>query len=121
MIDPNGGFYSSMDADSEGVEGKYYVWTKSEIKKILSEKDAKIFCQYYDITDGGNWEGTSIPHLILKKDSICNILKISEEELTNSLEKSRQIVKQHRSSRIPPGTDDKIIVSWNGLMISALA
>ena len=121
MIDPNGGFYSSMDADSEGVEGKYYVWTKSEIRKILPEKDAKIFCQYYDITDGGNWEGTSIPHLILKKDSICNILKISEEELTNSLEKSRQIVKQHRSSRIPPGTDDKIIVSWNGLMISALA
>jgi len=57
----------------------------------------------------------------LKKDSICNILKISEEELTTSLEKSRQIVKQHRSSRIPPGTDDKIIVSWNGLMISALA
>ncbi|MCS5644551.1 MAG: thioredoxin domain-containing protein [Candidatus Marinimicrobia bacterium] len=121
MIDPNGGFYSSMDADSEGVEGKYYVWTKSEIKKILPEKEAKIFCQYYDITDGGNWEGTSIPHLILKKDSICNILKISEKELTTSLEKSRQIVKQHRSSRIPPGTDDKIIVSWNGLMISALA
>jgi len=121
MTDPNGGFYSSMDADSEGVEGKYYVWTKSEIKKILPEKDAKIFCQYYDITDGGNWEGTSIPHLILKKDSICNILKISEEELTTSLKKSRQIVKKHRSSRIPPGTDDKVIVSWNGLMISALA
>ena len=73
MIDPNGGFYSSMDADSEGVEGKYYVWTKSEIKNILPEKDAKIFCQCYDITDGGNWEGTSIPHLILKKDSICNL------------------------------------------------
>ena len=121
MIDEAGGFYSSMDADSEGVEGKYYVWTKSEISGILSNKDADIFCQYYDITDGGNWEGNSIPHLILEKKSLCNLLKITKSELESSLEKSRLILKEYRKSRIPPGTDDKIIVSWNGLMISSLA
>ena len=121
MIDEAGGFYSSMDADSEGVEGKYYVWTKSEICGILSNKDADIFCQYYDITDGGNWEGNSIPHLILEKKSLCNLLKITKSELESSLEKSRLILKEYRKSRIPPGTDDKIIVSWNGLMISSLA
>ena len=121
MIDEAGGLYSSMDADSEDIEGKYYVWTQSEIRKILSKKDAYIFCQYYDITDGGNWEGNSIPHLILEKNSLCNLLKISRSELESSLEKSRLILKKYRKSRIAPGTDDKIIVSWNGLMISSLA
>ena len=121
MIDDAGGLYSSMDADSEGIEGKYYVWTQSEIREILSKKDADIFCQYYDITDGGNWEGNSIPHLILEMNSLCNLLKISRQELESSIEKSRLILKKHRKSRIAPGTDDKIIVSWNGLMISSLA
>ena len=69
MIDENGGFYSSMDADSEGVEGKYYVWKPEEIEAVLSETDAKIFNQYYDISKTGNWEGNSIPNIIMKKSS----------------------------------------------------
>jgi len=121
MIDENGGFYSSMDADSEGVEGKYYVWKPEEIEDVLSETDAKIFNQYYDISKTGNWEGNSIPNIIMKKSSLSTLLKIPENEISSSLEKSRLAIKEHRKSRIAPGTDDKIIVSWNGLMISSLA
>ena len=121
MIDVNGGFYSSMDADSEGVEGKYYVWKPEEINEILSEKDAKIFNQYFDISQNGNWEGNSIPNIIMKKSSLATLLEIPKSEIESSLESSRLKIKEHRKSRIAPGTDDKIIVSWNGLMISSLA
>ena len=121
MIDSKGGFYSSMDADSEGVEGKYYVWKRSQIEKILGKEDADIFAQYFDITEEGNWEGNSIPRIIMKKSSLSNFLKIPEDKMNESLSKSRIKVKEHRTSRIPPGTDDKVIVSWNGLMISSLA
>ena len=121
MIDQDGGFYSSMDADSEGVEGKYYVWKQSEIREILAKKDADIFNQYFDITEEGNWEGNSIPRIIMKKSSLSNFLKIPENEMLESLASSRLKVKEHRASRIPPGTDDKVIVSWNALMISSLA
>jgi uncharacterized protein YyaL (SSP411 family) len=121
MIDQDGGFYSSMDADSEGIEGKYYVWKQSEIGEILTKEDADIFNQYFDITEEGNWEGNSIPRIIMKKLSLSKFLKISENEMVESLERSRLKVKEHRNSRIPPGTDDKIIVSWNALMISSLA
>lgn len=121
MIDSKGGFYSSMDADSEGVEGKYYVWKRSEIENILGKEGADIFAQYYDITEEGNWEGNSIPRIIMKKSSLSNYLKIPEDKMNESLSNSRIKVKEHRNSRIPPGTDDKVIVSWNGLMISSLA
>ena len=121
MIDPEGGFYSSMDADSEGVEGNYYVWKRSEIEDILGKEDADIFAQYFDITEEGNWEGNSIPRIIMKKSSLSNFLKIPKDDMNESLSNSRIKVKQHRASRIPPGTDDKVIVSWNGLMISSLA
>ena len=121
MIDQDGGFYSSMDADSEGVEGKYYVWKRSEIEEILGKEDANVFAQYFDITEEGNWEGNSIPRIIMQKSSLSNLLKISEEKLSDSLSTSRTKVKKSRASRIPPGTDDKVIVSWNGLMISSLA
>ena len=121
MIDQDGGFYSSMDADSEGVEGKYYVWKRSEIEEILGKEDANVFAQYFDITEEGNWEGNSIPRIIMQKSSLSNLLKISEDILSDSLSISRTKVKKFRASRIPPGTDDKVIVSWNGLMISSLA
>jgi hypothetical protein len=121
MIDQDGGFYSSMDADSEGVEGKYYVWKQSEIKEVLTKEESDIFSQYFDITEEGNWEGNSIPHIVMKKSSLSNLLKIREEDIIESLERSRIKMKEHRASRIPPGTDDKIIVSWNALMISSLA
>ena len=79
------------------------------------------FAQYFDITEEGNWEGNSIPRIIMQKSSLSNLLKISEDKLSESLSNSRTKVKKYRASRIPPGTDDKVIVSWNGLMISSLA
>ena len=120
MTSNNGGFFSAYDADSEGVEGKYYVWKKSEIKEILGD-DAELFCLYYDVTDGGNWEGNSILcnninisavafHFGISEDKIREILVICSEKLLNV-----------RLKRIAPGLDDKILTSWNSLMITAFA
>ena len=120
MTSSEGGFYSAYDADSEGVEGKFYVWKKSEIKKILGN-DADIFCLYYDVTDGGNWEGNNI---------LCNNLNIStvafnfgksEQEIHDILNSCAEKLLKVRSTRVPPGLDDKILVSWNSLMITAFA
>ncbi len=120
MTSHEGGFYSAQDADSEGEEGKYYVWKKSEIKEILG-KDAELFCLYYDVTDGGNWEGNSI---------LCNNISLSNTafQIGISLEKARDIIEscskkllQVRTKRIPPGLDDKTLTSWNALMITAFA
>lgn len=117
MTSPEGGFYCAEDADSEGVEGKFYVWTPSEIKVILSEEEAKAFCRLYDITENGNFEGKSIPNLIksgLEENAL--LLKILQDT-----KDSRQKVFSAREKRVHPHKDDKILTSWNGLMIAALA
>ncbi|QLH11313.1 thioredoxin domain-containing protein [Nitrosarchaeum sp. AC2] len=120
MTSKEGGFYSAYDADSEGVEGKFYVWKKSEIKEILGD-DAEIFCLYYDVTDGGNWEGNSI---------LCNNINISavafhfgmpEEKIKEILVRCSEKLLNVRSKRVPPGLDDKVLTSWNALMITAFA
>ena len=120
MTSSEGGFYSAYDADSEGVEGKFYVWTKSEIKEILGD-DAEIFCLYYDVTDGGNWEGNSI---------LCNNINISavsfhfsmpEEKIKEILIRCSEKLLNIRSKRVTPGLDDKVLTSWNALMITAFA
>jgi uncharacterized protein YyaL (SSP411 family) len=120
MTLPEGGFYSAYDADSEGIEGKFYVWKKSEIKEILGS-DADLFCLYYDVTDGGNWEGNNI---------LCNNLNIStvafnfgttEEKVQDILKSCSEKLLKVRSMRTRPGLDDKILVSWNSLMITAFA
>ncbi|WP_420545886.1 thioredoxin domain-containing protein [Nitrosopumilus sp.] len=121
MTSPQGGFYSAYDADSEGVEGKYYVWTKSEIKEILGSKDADVFCLYYDVTDGGNWEGNNILCNNLNISTVSFNFGISEENVREILKSSSEKLLKHRSSRIKPGLDDKILVSWNSLMITAFA
>ncbi|MBS3923357.1 MAG: thioredoxin domain-containing protein [Nitrosarchaeum sp.] len=120
MTSKEGGFYSAYDADSEGVEGKFYVWKKSEIKEILGD-DAEIFCLYYDVTDGGNWEGNNI---------LCNNINISavafhfgmpEEKIKDILIRCSEKLLNVRSKRVPPGLDDKVLTSWNALMITAFA
>ena len=120
MTSPDGGFYSAYDADSEGVEGKFYVWTKKEIKEILGD-DADIFCLYYDVTDGGNWEGNNILCNNLNISTISFNFGISEEKIRKILESCSEKLLQARSSRVVPGLDDKILVSWNSLMITAFA
>ena len=120
MTSPEGAFYSAYDADSEGVEGKYYVWSKSQIKDILGV-DAELFCLFYDVTDGGNWEGSNI---------LCNNLNISavafnfgmpEQQVKEKLEECSKKLLAVRAKRIAPGLDDKILTSWNSLMIKAFA
>jgi uncharacterized protein YyaL (SSP411 family) len=120
MTSPEGGFYSAYDADSEGVEGKYYVWKKSEIKEILGS-DADLFCLYFDVTDGGNWEGNNILCNNLNISTVAFNFGISEDEVKKKINMCSEKLLKARSSRIPPGLDDKILVSWNSLMITAFA
>jgi hypothetical protein len=120
MTSKEGGFFSAQDADSEGEEGKYYVWKKNEIQEILG-KDADIFCLYYDVTDGGNFEGTNILCNNISLSSVAFKFGISEEQVKTILEQSAQKLLEIRAKRIPPGLDDKILTSWDSLMISAFA
>ncbi len=118
MLHTSGGFYSALDADSEGVEGKFYTWSKDEIEQILGE-DAGIFCDYYDVTTGGNWEHTNI--LWVRKSSVNFAAEkgISEEELLKTLDRCKEKLMLVRSKRIRPLLDDKIILGWNALMNTA--
>ncbi len=120
MLSTDGGFYSAQDADSEGVEGKYYVWDKNEIQKILGN-DADVFCLFYDVTDGGNFEGKTILCNNIPLSSVAFKFGKTEEQIKNILDSSIKKLLDVRSMRIPPGLDDKILTSWNALMISALA
>ena len=120
MTSPEGGFYSAYDADSEGVEGKFYVWRKSQIKEILG-KDAELFCLYFDVTDGGNWEGNTILCNNLNLSTVAFNFGISENDAREILNQCSEKLLQFRSKRIRPGLDDKILVSWNSLMITAFA
>ncbi|GAB6179663.1 thioredoxin domain-containing protein [Desulfotomaculum defluvii] len=122
MTSPEGGFYSAEDADSEGVEGKFYVWQPEEVIKLLGPVDGELFCRYYDITTKGNFEGASIPNLINQNPlQFAEELDISLEDLVEGLEKCRKTLFEEREKRIHPYKDDKILTSWNGLMIAALA
>ena len=117
LASPEGGFYSAEDADSEGVEGKFYVWSKKEVEKILEDKEAEAFCRRYDITAGGNFEGENIPNLTQSGlEEAGSLFKVFKET-----RKLRNGLFQVRDKRAHPARDDKILTSWNGLMIAALA
>jgi uncharacterized protein len=122
MTSPEGGFYSATDADSEGVEGKFFVWTPEEIRAAVpNEDDAGRFCAYYDITPGGNWEHKSIPNTPEPLEAVAAHLKISPGELQATIDRVKPLVYAARLRRVPPGLDDKILTAWNGMMISAMA
>ncbi|GAB6931969.1 thioredoxin domain-containing protein [Calditerricola satsumensis] len=122
MTDPGGGFYSAQDADSEGVEGKFYVWTPEEVKAVLGAEEGALFCDVYDITPGGNFEGKSIPNLIhTSLESAARRYGMTTEEMEKRLEAMRQRLFAARAQRVPPHKDDKILTAWCALMIAALA
>ena len=121
MFSDEGGFYSSLDADSEGEEGKYYTWSKEEVIKLLGEENGSIFCDYFDITEKGNFEGRNIPRIITDRLNLQKKFKKSPVELDLLLSEGKKVLMDARSKRVYPGLDDKIIVSWNGLMLSAFA
>jgi uncharacterized protein len=120
MTSSEGGFYSAYDADSEGVEGKFYVWSKKQIKEILGE-NADLFCLFYDVTDGGNWEGNNILCNNLNLSTVAFNFGITEQRVQEILTSCSEKLLKVRSTRISPGLDDKILVSWNSLMITAFA
>ncbi|MBX9695713.1 MAG: thioredoxin domain-containing protein, partial [Cyanobacteria bacterium] len=117
---PDGAFYSSLDADSEGEEGKFYVWTPASIEEVLGEKDGKWFCEIYGVTKTGNFEhGTSALHLTDSPENLANKNNITVDELWTRLEPMRAKLLEKRAERIRPGRDEKVLTSWNSLMISA--
>jgi|CXWL01.1.fsa_nt_gi uncharacterized protein YyaL (SSP411 family)/aryl-alcohol dehydrogenase-like predicted oxidoreductase len=122
MTAPDGGFYSATDADSDGVEGKFFVWTPAEIEALApSPEDAKRFCAYYDITATGNWEHTNIPNTPQSLEAVAKDLGIAPDDLRGTIDRMKPLVYHTRSTRIAPGLDDKILTGWNGMMISAMA
>ena len=118
---PDGAFYASTDADSEGVEGKYFVWTRDELHKLLDPQDAEIVCRSWGVDVGGNWEGNSILLAAQSAESVGQWLNLPVAEVEASLNRSRATLLEHRATRIPPATDTKIIAAWNGMAIDALA
>ena len=121
MVDRDGGFHCSEDADSEGVEGKYYVWTPDEVRQVLDADRADRFCQIYDITESGNFEGNSIPNLPISIDQWAANLSLPIHALHEQLAEDRERLRVARESRIHPGRDDKVLTAWNSLAIKALA
>ena len=129
MTSPEGGFYSAEDADSEGEEGKFYVWTQQEIENIIGKEEADLFANIYSFEDGGNFEdeatktknGSNIPHLIKSIEAHAAELKMDDNELKEKIEQYRVQLFNEREKRIHPLKDDKILTDWNGLMMAAFA
>jgi uncharacterized protein YyaL (SSP411 family) len=116
----SGGFYSSYDADSEGEEGKFYVWSAAEIRDILGD-EADLFMRYYDVTEGGNWEGHNILRITADLETVAQEMGIDAEAANRQLLAARQKLYDARAQRIWPGLDDKVLTAWNGLMLAAFA
>ena len=129
MTSPEGAFFSAEDADSEGIEGKFYVWNVDEIRNILDEKDAQLFFTTYNIEERGNFTeestkketGDNIPHLKYSIPKIADKFKLNQPELESRLETIRGKLFNFREERVHPYKDDKILTDWNGLMIAALS
>ncbi len=120
LLAPEGGFYSSLDADSEGVEGKFYVWTLEKIRTVLGEKD-ELFETAYGLTPTGNWEGKIVLQRVASDEELTGRFGLSAAEIDQKLAEQHAQLLAQRNTRIRPGTDDKVLTSWNGLMLSAFA
>jgi uncharacterized protein len=120
MTYPEGGFYSSLDADSEGEEGKFYVWTSDEIKSILGD-EYEFFQTAYGVTERGNWDGKTVLQRAVDNATLAARFKTSPEIVTAKLSECHSKLLTARSERVRPGTDDKVLTAWNGLMLAAIA
>jgi uncharacterized protein YyaL (SSP411 family) len=122
LTDRAGGFYSSEDADSEGEEGKFYVWTKAEVLEILGTEEGNLFCEFYDITDIGNFEhGKSIINTPHNLENFAERKDLAPDELAKRLTSGRKKLFYAREERVRPGLDNKVLTAWNGLMLTAFA
>ena len=129
MASPDGGFFSAEDADSEGEEGKFYVWTQQQVRQALGNEEAGFFAHVFDVNEDGNFteeasskkSGANILHLRKPLEKVASDLSVSEQDLRAHLEALRQRLFAYREKRVHPMKDDKILTDWNGLMIAALA
>jgi uncharacterized protein len=121
MLQPEGGFYSTQDADSEGEEGKFFVWTPDEVGRILGADAAEVFCRVYDISEQGNFENKNILHPILTLAQASKYFNRSAEEITALVSKAKQKLFREREKRVKPFRDEKVVTAWNGLALSGLA
>ncbi len=121
-LDASGGYYSSFDADSEGEEGKYYVWTADELTNLIPDtKEREMYFALNDITPTGNWEhGKNILQQHRRPDEVARQFNLNPEEFSKKIDAIREKILQARKQRVPPGLDDKILASWNGLMLKGL-
>jgi uncharacterized protein YyaL (SSP411 family) len=121
MTDARGGFYSSQDADSEGEEGKFFVWSRQAVLDVMGTGDGNLFCEYFDVTDGGNFEGQNILHIASSTEDVAVRNKISVAQLQATIKTGRQKLFELREQRVKPGRDEKVLTAWNGLMLASLA
>lgn len=120
MTEPGGGFYSAQDADSEGEEGRFFVWSVAEVREIL-KADALLFMEAFDVTAGGNFEGHSILHVQVPLALLAEKYKLAEDEVESRLARARMQLWAVREQRIKPLRDEKVLTAWNGLALAALA
>ena len=121
MTSPDGGFYATQDADSEGEEGKFYVWSRADVMSILGDGEGRIFCALYDITERGNWENQNILNVSRDPASVAADLGISGEQLGDIAARGKCKLYGVRSQRVWPARDEKILAGWNGWMLAAFA
>lgn len=120
MTHPEGGFYSAEDADSEGQEGLFYTWTPSEIAEVLGKKDGELFCEYYGVTEHGNFEERNVLHPRITIEAFAEHKGMEVKNLNNLMTDFRERLWQAREKRVRPMKDDKVLSSWNGLMIFSM-
>jgi len=121
MTDPLGGFYSTQDADSEGVEGKFFVWSMDEVKQLLGDTGAALFAAYYNITNVGNFEGENILNVTRDLNEVARAENVTTEQLSDTLAKGREKLFEAREKRVKPARDEKVLTAWNGLMLASFA
>jgi len=121
MQSPEGGYYSTLDADSEGHEGKFYVWDAARLRELLNEDDWHIVARHFGLDRPPNFEGHWHLHVFEEPSSIAAAMKLSEEEVTRRIDRARKRLFEVRAKRIHPGRDEKILTAWNGLMIKGMA
>jgi uncharacterized protein len=121
MTHPDGGFYSTQDADSEGEEGKFFLWDRKELEALLDPETARAAVHYWGVADGPNFEGRSILHVPREHAEVAATLGIAEDRLRELLGRARTALFRHREGRIKPGRDEKVLAGWNGMMLRAFA
>ena len=121
MTSPEGGFYSAQDADSEGVEGKFFIWLPQEITEALGDENGEVICRYYGVTPHGNFEGRNILRVAMDAANLARDEGLGAAEFGELLARAKARLLAIRNERVAPGLDDKILTSWNGLMLAAFA